>query len=258
MSGISVQNKAFETQPQYFEILQENSADRILKNKESMPLSEYPVKKEKKLLASIAESDRPKVQKLLNELLGHILFSSGEDFDRIKSETYELLVVISRGAIDVGVPRNKVLQMNRKFWWQAQSISGIDGLCMLLSDVMNRYIDNIFDYSSKKNIDIIDKAIQYIHENYSNKITLEDVAREVYLSPTYLCKIFKKEVGSNFNEYLNQLRIEKSKTLLSQRGSRIADVIGLVGFEDQSYFTKVFKKVAGVSPKHFRKSAEAV
>jgi AraC-like DNA-binding protein/ligand-binding sensor protein len=241
-----------------FEILQERTPDYVLKRKDEKFFAEYPVKTEKRLLASIAEFDRPKVQKLLNELLGHILFSAGEDFERIKTEIYELLVVISRSAIDVGVPRSRVLQMNRRFWWQAQSTTCIYSLCMLLADVMNRYVDNIFDYSSKKNMDVVYRAVQYMRQNYSSKITLEDVAKAVYLSPTYLCKIFKKEVGCNFNEYLNQLRIEKSKQLLMERGNRIVDVMTVVGFEDQSYFTKVFKKVAGVSPKHFRRSAEAV
>jgi AraC-like DNA-binding protein len=258
MWNISSGNRAFEARSEDFEILQEPAPDNMLKKYEGSDFSEYPVKTEKKLLASIAESDRPRVQKLLNELLGHIFLSSDEDFERIKTETYELLVVISRGAIDVGVPRSRILQMNRTFWWQAQSVTSIYGLCMLLTDVINRYIDNIFDYASKKNLDVIYRAVQYIRQNYSSKITLEDVAKAVYLSPTYLCKIFKKEVGCNFNEYLNKLRIEKSKQLLAQHGSSIADIMTVVGFDDQSYFTKVFKRVAGVSPKHFRKSAEAV
>ncbi|MDR3279349.1 MAG: AraC family transcriptional regulator [Synergistaceae bacterium] len=257
MGDISVESQELETLPRDFEVFQEQVPEKILKNEERGDGSEYPVITEKKLMASIANSDRPRVQKLLNDLLGHILFSSGEDFDRKKTETYELLVMISREAIGVGVPRSKLLQMNRMFWWHAQSITSIDEFCVLLSDVVNKYVDNIFDYSDKKNSDVIYKAIQYMYQNYSNKITLEDVAKAVYMTPAYFCKIFKKEVGCNFNMYLNQLRIEKSKQFLLQHNGRIADIISMVGFEDQSYFTKVFKRVEGVSPKHFLKSAEA-
>ncbi|MDR3165687.1 MAG: AraC family transcriptional regulator [Synergistaceae bacterium] len=217
---------------------------------------EYPIDTEKKLLESIAEADGLKVKKFLNELLGYILLSPEEEFEEIKSCIYELLVVISRGAIDAGVPKGKILQMNREFWWQVQPVKSINDLCILLADVVNKYVDNIFNYSSKKNTDVIYSAVRYISQNYSKKITLEDVAKAVYLSPAYFCKIFKKEVGCNFNVYLNQLRIEKSKELLALRGSRIGDVVATVGFEDHSYFTKVFKRVVGVSPKHFRKSSE--
>ena len=86
------------------------------------------------------------------------------------------------------------------------------------------------------------------------KITLEEVASYVYLSPSYFSKVFKDEMHCNFNSYLNRLRIEKSKQLLLSENVRLVEVSGLVGFEDQSYFSKVFKKLTGVSPGKFRES----
>jgi AraC-like DNA-binding protein len=246
----------FEADAQADDVIQSQFSEYIFKRKEVRHLPEYPVKTEKRLLASIADSDKPKAQKLLNQLLGHILFSSGGDFDRMKSETYELLVLISRGAIDVGVSASRALGINNKFWREAQSVSDIYELCMLLSEVMNDYIDCIFSLSHKKNIGDINKAVQYIWQNYSNKITLEDAAKAVYLSPTYFCKVFQKRMGCSFNMYVNRLRIEKSKQLLLQYDLRIADIVSMVGFEDQSYFTKVFKRIAGVSPTHFRRAIE--
>jgi AraC-like DNA-binding protein len=219
-------------------------------------LPEYPVKTEKRLLASITESDRPKARKLLNELLGHILFCSGGDLDRIKSEAYDLLVLISRGAIDAGVSANKALGINRGFWREAGAIGNIDELCVLLAGVMNQHIDCIFSLSRKKNIKDINRALQYIWRNYSNRITLEDAAKTVYLSPSYFCKVFQKSTGCSFNTYLNRLRIEKSKQLFLQYGLRIADIVDMVGFVDPSYFTKVFKRITGVSPTHFRRAIE--
>ena len=216
--------------------------------------SEYPVKTEERLLASITDSDKPRAQKQLNELLGHILFCSGGDFDRMKAETYELLVLISRGAINVGVSASRAFGINYGFWREAQSIGGIDEFCTSLSQVINQYLDCIFSLSQKKNIDDINKAIRYIWQNYQNKITLEDAARAVYLSPSYFCKVFQRTIGCSFSVYLNRLRIEKSKQLLLRSELRIADIVSMVGFEDQSYFTKVFKRVCGVSPTHFRRA----
>jgi AraC-like DNA-binding protein len=223
--------------------------------KSSGRLPEYPVVIEKKFLASIADSNKPRAQKLLNQLLGHILFLSGEDFDRIKSKTYELLVMISRAAIDAGASADKVLRLNHRFWSALKPVQNVDALCVLLTGLMNGYIDNIFDLSDKKDFDVIHRSLQYINENYSKKITLEDAAKEVYLSPTYFSKVFKKKMGCSFNVYLNHLRIEKCKQLLSEGSVVNMGVIGeMAGFEDQSYFTKVFKRVAGVSPKYFKKS----
>jgi AraC-like DNA-binding protein/ligand-binding sensor protein len=238
------------------DVTQDPASNYLYRHCEVMQLPEYPVKLEKRLLASIADSDKPKAQKLLNQLLGHILFSSGGDFDRIKSETYELLVLISRSAIDVGVPASKVLGINRRFWCEAQSAGDIDELCLLLSGVINSYIDSIFSLTHKRSLEDIDKAVRYMWMNYSSKITLEDVAKAVFLSPTYFCKVFQKNKRCSFNTYLNKIRIEKSKELLLQYDLRIADIVSMVGFEDQSYFTKVFKRFAGVSPTHFRKCCE--
>jgi YesN/AraC family two-component response regulator len=225
-------------------------------NGDGTGLPSYPVKTEKRLLASITNSDKPNAQKHLNELLGHILFCSGCDFDLMKSETYELLVLISRVAIDVGVPADRVFDINRRFWRETRAIMNIDELCVSLSLVMNEYIDCIFTVSHKKNLDDINKAVQYIWQNYSNKITLEDAAKTVFLSPSYFCRVFQKAVGCNFNMYVNRIRIEKSKQLLLRYDLRIADIVSMVGFEDQSYFTKVFKRIAGVSPTHFRRAIE--
>jgi YesN/AraC family two-component response regulator len=224
--------------------------------KAAADLPGYPVKAEKKLLASIQDSDKAKAQKHLNELLGHVLFCSGDDFDLMKSKTYDLLVLISRCAIDLGVPADRAFGINRRFWRDAQAIGGIDELCVLLSEVMNQYVGCIFTLSQKKNLDDINMAVKYIWQNYPNKITLEDAAKTVYLSPSHFCRVFQKTVGCNFSMYLNRIRIEKSKQLLLRQELRITDIVSMVGFEDPSYFTKVFKRIAGVSPTHFRKAIE--
>ena len=85
-----------------------------------------------------------------------------------------------------------------------------------------------------------------------HRITLDDTAAHVYLSPSYLSKIFKEEMRTTFNAYLNSVRVEKSKTILLSNSLSISEVSDLVGFADQSYFNKVFKKYAGITPKKYR------
>lgn len=119
---------------------------------------------------------------------------------------------------------------------------------------MNRYTDFTFRFNDVKHIDVIRKAVDYIRRNYAGKITLEEVAAYVFLSPSYFSKVFKDEMGCNFNHYLNHIRIEKSKQLLLSDSIRLVDVSGVVGFEDQSYFTKVFKKLTGITPGKFREA----
>ena len=110
----------------------------------------------------------------------------------------------------------------------------------------------MFNYTPSKNNEIIKKAIGYIYEHFNTPLTLEETAASVHLHPSYFSSLFKQSTGSSFKEYLNMVRIEESKRLLSNTDYSIIDVAVAVGFEDQSYFSKVFKKYTGLTPKQYR------
>lgn len=99
---------------------------------------------------------------------------------------------------------------------------------------------------------------QYIDENLGGKLQLNDVAREFGLSPAYLSFIFKKNSDVGFSEYVNSRKIEKAKKLLLSDDMKIYEVADALGFESAFYFSKVFKKIEGISPREFiaRKSEE--
>ncbi|RPF48735.1 helix-turn-helix protein [Hydrogenoanaerobacterium saccharovorans] len=225
-----------------------------LKLENNKDASSYPLNKEHELMQSIIDSDKPNSQRLLNELLGHIFFSSGGDFKIIKTRVYELIVLLSRAAIDGGAETSLVFDMNHRYMGEIERIISVDELCYWLSTVMSRYTDLVFKFSDVKHIDVIRKAAEYIRKNYAGKITLEEVASYVYLSPSYFSKVFKEEMDCNFNTYLNKIRIEKSKKLLLTDKIKLVDISGIVGFEDQSYFSKVFKKMTGITPGKYRES----
>ena len=96
--------------------------------------------------------------------------------------------------------------------------------------------------------------MDYVRVHYDEKISLDDIAQHVYLSRTYLSSIFKEETGQSLFSYINSVRVDKSKRFLLDNSIRLVDIAGLCGFEDQSYYTKVFKRMTGVSPKKFRDS----
>jgi two-component system, response regulator YesN len=98
------------------------------------------------------------------------------------------------------------------------------------------------------------KVQEYINLHYREKINLGDVADYVFLSKSYLSKIFKDEMKCNLTNYINKLRVEKSKTFLLRNNVSLVDIANSVGFDDQSYFTKVFKKVTGISPGKYRET----
>ena len=99
---------------------------------------------------------------------------------------------------------------------------------------------------------LIDNVTNYINEYYAKNITLESLSEEFLISPAYLCKLFKKKLDINFIDYLNQIRISNAKKLLSSTFLKIYEISNLVGYLDQNYFTKVFKRIVGVTPNYYR------
>jgi AraC-like DNA-binding protein len=212
----------------------------------------YPVEKEKELLSLIPLGDKAGSQKVLNEILGHVFFTSGGNFDVIKARIMELIVLLSRAALEGGADVEQIFGLNYNYLSQINGFNNIDELTYWLSGIMIRFTDCVFNFKDVKHIDVIYKAVDYVKRNYMKKIMLEDVASHVQLSTSYFCAIFKNEMKCNFNAYLNRIRIEMSKKLLEDHDIPLVDVANMVGYEDQSYFTRVFRSNVGISPGKFR------
>lgn len=96
------------------------------------------------------------------------------------------------------------------------------------------------------------KALEYIADHYTESLTLQSVADTVYISRTYFSILFKKQTGRNFSDYLIDLRIREAKRLLVEEDERMYDVAEASGFNDVKYFSKLFKKMTGLTPLEYR------
>ena len=100
----------------------------------------------------------------------------------------------------------------------------------------------------------IRKAIEYVHENYSQDITIDSLCNYLDINKSYFCSLFKKYTGNTFSYFLNHLRIEKSKKLLIDTNLNLLDIAITVGFNNQNYYSMVFKKYTNMSPSKYRAS----
>lgn len=253
LNKVWASNNMLDIQASYSIQKQITSYVSALKGEKEAP--PYPLAVENELLECVAHLDREGANQQLNELLGYIFFSIGNDVQMAKSRIYEILVLISRTAIHNGADAQTMLMLTHDYLQIIPKISGMDELCNWLTKAMNRFMDHLFtyaEYADVKHANVIHKAIQYIRAHYSEKITLDGVAQAVYLSPAYFSRIFRQETGETFNAYLNTVRIEQSKKLLMDKSVRLIDISLMVGFDNQSYFTKVFKKKTGLSPLQYR------
>lgn len=250
MNNVWAANHLLEIQESY--AIQKHISFYVESIKEEKSIPPYPLDLETKLLDHVAHLERDSANAALNELLGYIFFSMGGNLQLVKSRISELLVLISRTAMTNGADSQTMLMLTHDYLQIIPQISSKEELCSWLAKVMNRFMDFIFRYGDAKHANAIHHATQYIRSHYAEKISLKDVAMRVYLSPAYFSRIFRQETGETFNSYLNRVRVEQSKKLLAQKDIRLIDISLMTGFENQSYFTKVFKRVTGISPLQYR------
>lgn len=212
----------------------------------------YPYEKEKALITKLKTGDTEQAKALLNDLLGYVFFAEGNNLEVVKSRALELSSLLSRAAIEGGATSDSVLKVNNQFLMSLQNITDLDDLCYKLQETIDVFTDCMFNYIPSKGNEIIKKAIRYISQNFSRSLTLDEVAEHVHLNSAYFSTLFKQSTGSSFKEYLNMVRIEESKRLLANTDYSIIDISLATGFEDQSYFSKVFKKYTGLTPKQYR------
>lgn len=219
---------------------------------ENIKETTYPYEKEKELLNQVKKGDANSANAVLNDLLGYVFFSQGNSLEVIKPRAIELCTLLSRTAIEGGAPTDNILKLNNHFLQNIQKIDTMDKLCHKLQEVVETFSESMFNYIPTKNNEVIKRSLLYIYEHFNSPLTLDEVADYVHLHPSYFSSMFKHSTGSSFKEYLNMVRIEESKRLLTNTDFSIIDIAIAVGFEDQSYFSKVFKKYTGLTPKQFR------
>lgn len=98
------------------------------------------------------------------------------------------------------------------------------------------------------------QAIKFMKEHHSEKLDLQAVADNLYISTWYLCKVLKQEMDNSFVQLLNEIRIQEAKKLLTETNHKVYEICEMVGYSDNPYFTKTFKKHTGMTPNQYRNS----
>jgi two-component system, response regulator YesN len=213
----------------------------------------YPLETERELLRRVRLGDKEGAKEVLNEILGKILFKNAGQIELIRARILELAVVLSRAAVEAKAELEMILGLNFEYIQELGKLKSIEELCIWIVKVLDRFTESVYENRNIKNVDMIRKTREFIRANYKKKIRLIDISKAIYLSPYYLSHIFKKETGSTLLEYLTKVRIEEAKRLLESTTWNTTRISFEVGYSDQSYFCKVFKKSEGISASDYKK-----
>ncbi len=127
-----------------------------------------------------------------------------------------------------------------------------------IEDCMESFFGHVQPYEAqvKKNSHYFDMSIRFVHDNYSQQITVTDIAESCMIDRTYLYKLFKKNLSLSPQEYLLKYRIKKACELLRLSEESMTEIAYMVGFQDYSAFSKQFKKYCEMTPKKYRKQKD--
>lgn len=136
---------------------------------------------------------------------------------------------------------------------EMRSPTVIPYLVRLIRFIQDRSLTKCYSHNAKEVSCLhVQRALDYIHDHYSEQITLHDMAKLLGLNKSYLSNLFRIETGLTFCQWLNQIRIERSKEYLKYTDQTIAAIAAAVGYTSQSYYTSLFSRHVGVTPNTYR------
>lgn len=211
----------------------------------------YPYEREKELLDRIRSGSGGSAGEVLDILWENICrMNLGEELQ--KACAVELLVALYRAAITGGANSGRLAVLNLNYIAELMSCRSNEELKYWLHKIVEDFSATVQAGKLSVAQASVQMAKSYIDSNYFKEIKLEEVAKNVFMSPYYFSKVFKKVEGITFKNYIIGKRLEQAKKQLMFTQKAIAEIAKNVGYSDVSYFCRIFKLKEGFSPNEFR------
>ena len=220
-------------------------------------IHEFYLLQEPMLLAAIMHGDRREARRLINQVLVHIYSAGEERNDLLKGLLLELVVMISRAAVQAGARQSDVLGLNFRTLTDLAEIDDDEALAAWLRDTLEHVISIMERHQDFSPPRLIVKALDFMQRNLHKDISRDETARHVGISAGRFSQILKERTGRTFTELLRQYRVDHAGVMLRTTEQSIAEIADACGFCDQSYLTHVFQDVKGMTPRQFRDSAKS-
>lgn len=219
-------------------------------------IREFYLYQEPALLAAIKRGDRGEAIRIINHVLVHIYSAGQERSDLLKGLLLELVVMMSRAAIEAGSPQSEVLGWNFQCITELATLDDDEQLAIWLRATLERVFSAIERLEHYTPPLLIAKALRYIRENLHRDVTRDETAQFAGISPSHFSRLLRERTGRSFTELLRQARLDLACELLQSTEEPLAVVAGRCGFCDQSYFTNVFQQSRQMTPRQFRETGK--
>lgn len=217
-------------------------------------IREFYLYLEPSLMAAIARGDRGEAIRLINYVLVHIYAAGMERSDLLKGLLLELVVMMSRAAVEAGSPQSEVLGFNFHALSALAPIEDDEQLARWLRETLERIFEAIERQEVAAPPRVIAAAVRYIRENAHREVSRDETARSVGISPSHFSHLVRERTGLSFTQLLRQARVDLACELLRTTDEPLVMIAHRCGFYDQSHFTKVLSQVKRMTPRQYREA----
>ena len=202
------------------------------------------------LPAAIKAGDGKRLQQLIGDLLAEI--RQGEwTVKYCRNVLQDIVLAIDKTVQQLGFQPAELFGGDLRE--QYRDMERIDQFEAWIGEVAETAMSRIHERKGQFDLEFADKIVSYVNNSISHQLSLVSAAEHVGVSPTYLSKIFKSITGSNFNEYVTGLRLERAAELLRERKLSVQEISYRVGYQSTHHFIRLFKEKHGLTPKQYQK-----
>lgn len=217
--------------------------------------NESLIGREAAFLNALREADVGKVNAELDKLLDIIGCNTGGKIEKIYSSYMELIFITVNFLNETGRDVEEVFGKEIDFYDKITKFETREEINIWIKNTIAWTAGFLRENKSIKVSRAVASAREFIRSNYSNdNLTLKMVSDYVHLSESHLSSTFTRETGQSFIDYLTRVRIEKAKELIATTNLKIYEICEKVGYTNVEHFSRIFKKIAGISPKDYKKN----
>ncbi len=213
----------------------------------------YPFEKERILLSHIRAGDQTGARRVLNEMLGAMYLTTPK-LVVLRARAIELMGYLTRTAVEDSPALESLIERNHQWMERLIRARDFEALSHVLSDALNDFIEGIYLHGFNRSNTQVTKALDFITRNYMKPLRLKDIAQEVGLSPYRLAHVVKEHSGKTLLQIIIHSRVQNALQLLGNTHKSCTEIAYEVGFNDQSYFIKHFKRLTGITPARYRRT----
>jgi len=215
----------------------------------------YAFEKERMLLSNIRAGDRNEARRILNEMLATIYLSSPR-LVVLRARTVELMSCLTRAAIEDNPLLEPLMERNHAWTERLIAADTFEDISQRLMSALDEFIDDVYLHGVNRTNRKVSKALDFMSQNHSTEVSLCDIAEDVGLSPCRLSHLVREYTGKTVMQHLQQIRIQRAQHLLEKTAMSCTEIAYDVGYGDQSYFIKQFKRINGTTPARYRRQRQ--